>query len=309
MGHDVNDVIKIRCCAADECYPSQPKVASLNKKLKGRVVLPHMYEYINQSHMYNTNEQRYPSIVSMVNSKEDIKETILFSRKYNLHVTIRSSGHNYLDQTYNRTIVGGSSHTVTPGGYTLGGGHNPISRSLGYAVDNVLEVQAVLADGRIATCTESGCKLEELDGSTSTDNGDLFWAMRGGGGGTFGVVVYFVFKLHPMPSGMVIVNTWMPLKIDQYDIDVCGKLLSALGSLVTSMPREWRGYYILRNSKKIHQGITMTGSLQLAMNKFGPWDGTEENVFEEFINIGKQLQINVTFTNISSFWEYEKKRD
>jgi hypothetical protein len=46
-----------------------------------------------------------------------------------------------LDHEYNRTIVGGSAHTVTPGGYTIGGGHSPISRSLGYAVDNVLEVQ------------------------------------------------------------------------------------------------------------------------------------------------------------------------
>ena len=42
---------------------------------------------------------------------------------------------------YDRVVVGGSAHTVGPGGYTLGGGHSPISRSHGYSVDNVLEMQ------------------------------------------------------------------------------------------------------------------------------------------------------------------------
>ncbi|XP_045170606.2 uncharacterized protein LOC123533020 [Mercenaria mercenaria] len=352
--YDVNDVIAIRCCPADECFPSQPAVASLNNKLKGRLILPHMYEYINQSHMYNTIEQRYPRIVAMVHSKEDIKETVLFARKYNLHVTVRSSGHDYvgrstwdgsininlsemkeykvkldssrnehgeinvqtgltwaeiyemLDKNYNRTIVGGSAHTVTPGGYTLGGGHSPISRSLGYSVDNVLEIQVVLADGRIATCTEAGCEIEEVNGETVTHDSSLFWAMRGGGGGTFGVVVYFVFKLHPMPAGMVRVDTSLPLKVDSYGLDLSGELLSALGELITSMPKEWGGYYIMNNAKVTYEGIAMTGSLQLVMNKFGPWDGTEETLFKKFIDVAKRLQTNVTFTNVSSFWEYEK---
>ncbi|XP_060598787.1 uncharacterized protein LOC132752478 [Ruditapes philippinarum] len=352
--YDVNDIIKLRCCPADDCYPSQAEVASLNNKLKGRVIVPHFEEYVNQSHMYNTFEQRYPRLVVMVHSKEDIRDTVLFARKYNLHVTMRSSGHDFvgrstwdgsininlsemkdyeinllssrsehgevkvqtgltwaeiyekLDKEYNRTIVGGSAHTVTPGGYTIGGGHSPISRSLGYAVDNVLEVQVVLADGRIATCIESRCEIEDLDGKVDSDDGDLFWALRGGGGGTFGVVVYFVFKLHAMPTAMVRADTWLPLKVDTYGLDYSERILSALGNLITTMPREWGGYYLIGNEKNYFEGIEMTGRLQLAMNKFAPWDGSENKIFEEFIGIAKELQTNVTFTNLSSFWDYEK---
>ena len=61
--HDVHDIIKIRCCPADDCFPSQPEVASLNEKLKGRVIVPHMEEYAKQSSMYNTVEQRYFKLV------------------------------------------------------------------------------------------------------------------------------------------------------------------------------------------------------------------------------------------------------
>ena len=45
---------------------------------------------------------------------------------------------------YDRVVVGGSAHNVTSGGYTMGGGHSPISRSLGLAVDNVLEIQVLI---------------------------------------------------------------------------------------------------------------------------------------------------------------------
>ena len=50
---------------------------------------------------------------------------------------------NFLVQVhkYDRVVVGGSAHTVTPGGYTMGGGHSPISRTFGLAVDNLLEIQ------------------------------------------------------------------------------------------------------------------------------------------------------------------------
>lgn len=55
---DVYGTIGIRCCPSDKCFPSQPDVAELNNMLTGRVILPHMYEFINQTHMYNTLEQR-----------------------------------------------------------------------------------------------------------------------------------------------------------------------------------------------------------------------------------------------------------
>ena len=72
----------------------------------------------------------------------------------------------------NLIVVGGNAQTVgASGGYTLGGGHGAMGVKYGLAVDNVLEVDIVTADGKLLTA--NACK-----------NSDLFWAVRGGGGGT-----------------------------------------------------------------------------------------------------------------------------
>ncbi|KAJ5386293.1 hypothetical protein N7509_008834 [Penicillium cosmopolitanum] len=77
---------------------------------------------------------------------------------------------------HNRTVIAGSSHTVgAAGGYIQGGGHSPFGAWKGLASDNAIEFEVVTANGTIAT-------------ANSYQNSDLFWALRGGGGGTFGVV-------------------------------------------------------------------------------------------------------------------------
>ncbi|KAF8970281.1 hypothetical protein BGZ46_010511 [Entomortierella lignicola] len=82
-------------------------------------------------------------------------------------------------------VVGGAELTVgTSGGYCQGGGHSPISPLYGLCVDNVLQYKVVTADG-------------ELKVANSYQNSDLFWALRGGGGATFGVVVEATYKTHP----------------------------------------------------------------------------------------------------------------
>ncbi|KAJ5676073.1 hypothetical protein N7462_008970 [Penicillium macrosclerotiorum] len=77
---------------------------------------------------------------------------------------------------HNRTVVGGSSHTVgAAGGYVQGGGHSPFGAWGGLGSDNALEFEVVTANGSVITVN-------------AYQNSDLFWALRGGGGGTFGVV-------------------------------------------------------------------------------------------------------------------------
>lgn len=79
-------------------------------------------------------------------------------------------------------VVGGECPTVgIAGGYTQGGGHSAISTSFGLAADNVLCWEVVTADGRLLTASE-------------TQNSDLFWALNGGGGSTYGVVVSMTVK-------------------------------------------------------------------------------------------------------------------
>ncbi|OBT52948.1 hypothetical protein VE04_06719 [Pseudogymnoascus sp. 24MN13] len=84
------------------------------------------------------------------------------------------------------TAVGGEGKTVgIAGGYVAGGGHSPLSSIYGLAADHVLAFEIVLADGRFVTASESS-------------NTELFWALRGGGGATYGVVTSVVFKVYPV---------------------------------------------------------------------------------------------------------------
>ncbi|OOQ85091.1 FAD binding domain protein [Penicillium brasilianum] len=83
------------------------------------------------------------------------------------------------------SVVGGEGKTVgVAGGYVLGGGHSPLSSIYGLAADQVLALEVVLANGRFVTVTEAS-------------DPDLFWAIRGGGGGTFGVVTSVISRVHP----------------------------------------------------------------------------------------------------------------
>lgn len=83
------------------------------------------------------------------------------------------------------TVVGGEGETVgVMGGYIQGGGHSPLSGLYGMASDQVLAFEVVLANGRFVTASPSS-------------NSDLFWALRGGGGSTYGVVTSVLVKAHP----------------------------------------------------------------------------------------------------------------
>jgi FAD/FMN-containing dehydrogenase len=87
-------------------------------------------------------------------------------------------------QAHGLAVTGGRMSTTGLGGLVLGGGSGWIERKCGYSVDSLLSVETVTSDGRILTASES-------------ENPDLFWGTRGGGG-NFGVVTRFEFRLHPI---------------------------------------------------------------------------------------------------------------
>jgi len=74
-------------------------------------------------------------------------------------------------------IVGGSAHTIAMGSYTQGGGHSPMSRMFGLAIDNLLEVEIITADGSLVIANENETHYVNEDGFvTTTDDTDIFWA-------------------------------------------------------------------------------------------------------------------------------------
>ncbi|WP_201742309.1 BBE domain-containing protein [Mangrovicoccus ximenensis] len=101
-------------------------------------------------------------------------------------------------------------------GLTLGGGHGYLTRAHGLTIDNLLEAQVVLADGRIVT-------------ASGTTNPDLFWALRGGGG-NFGVVTEFTYRAHP--AGEVFAGPVF------YDIAHAAEIMRWYRDALSGMPRE-----------------------------------------------------------------------
>jgi hypothetical protein len=92
-------------------------------------------------------------------------------------------------------ISGGYCPTVAAGGFLQGGGIGLFTRSIGIACDTVTSAQVVLADGRVVTASPQ-------------QHSDLYWALRGGGGGNFGIVTSYTFTPYPLTDIDVALVTW-----------------------------------------------------------------------------------------------------
>ncbi|TFY79238.1 hypothetical protein EWM64_g4777 [Hericium alpestre] len=112
----------------------------------------------------------------------DIQHTIRFASEHNLHLVVKNTGNN-------RTVVGGigaGGSVGASGGWPLGGGHSILSHFYGLGVDNILQLTVVLPNASHVV-------------ANAFENTDLFWALRGGGGPSFGVVTSTTYKTYPNP--------------------------------------------------------------------------------------------------------------
>lgn len=169
-----------------------------------------------------------PSAVALCETVADVRKAVRWARRHGIRVAARSGGHSYAGYSTTRglvvdvgrlngirvdlaartavvgagsrlidvyaalwergvTIPAGSCPTVGIAGLALGGGHGFSSRKLGLTCDNLLGATMVTAAGKRVRCDESR-------------NQDLLWALRGGGGGNFGIVTHLTFRVHPVSN-------------------------------------------------------------------------------------------------------------
>ncbi len=201
-------------------------IEKLRAGFRGDAIEPGHPEYESARRVYNAMIDRRPALIARCANVADVIRAVLFGREHDLLVAVRGGGHNgaglgvcddglVIDlarlngvrvdpvertarveggctlaavdsatHAFGLAVPAGIISTTGVGGLTLGGGIGHLTRKYGLTIDNLLEADIVLADGRFMTV---GPGREE----------DLYWAIRGGGG-NFGIVTSFLFRLHPV---------------------------------------------------------------------------------------------------------------
>src|SRR5215471_16052405 len=205
---------------------NEDSITELKQSLRGRLIQPGDADYDEARKVYNGMIHKKPRLIAQCADVADVIGCVNFARDNDLLVSIRGGGHNAgglgicddglvidlagikftrVDPAARTVTVGsgcvwgdvdhathvfglatpsGFITTTGVGGLTLGGGMGYLTRKYGLTIDNLLSADVVLANGNFVR-------------ANADENSDLFWALRGGGG-NFGVVTSFTFKLHPV---------------------------------------------------------------------------------------------------------------
>jgi FAD/FMN-containing dehydrogenase len=279
-------------------------VARLRARVRGAVLLPADPAYAQARAIWNGMIDRRPALIVKCTGTADVLETVRFARESNLLVCVRAGGHNIaglavwddaimIDLTLMKGVVvdaAGRRATAQGGcnlgnldretqvhglatvmgfvsatglaGLTLGGGFGYLTRKYGWASDNLLSAEVVTADGRVVRASEK-------------EHADLFWGLRGGGG-NFGVVTAFEFKLHtvgPRIMGGIVLHPFDDAKaLLRFYREFTAKAPRELTCVFLArrappapwVPKEWHG--------KLVAGILAchTGSLEAAVRDLAP---------------------------------------
>ncbi len=241
----------------------------LRKGLKGTLCLPGEKGYDEARTIWNAMIDRKPAAIVRAGGAEDVKRAVDFAREHKLLLAVRGGGHNIAGnavcdgglmidlspmkvvkvdakartarvepgatlgefdaaaQAHGLATPLGINSTTGVAGFTLGGGFGWISRKHGLTVDNLISADVVTADGKLLHASEK-------------ENADLFWALRGGGG-NYGVVTSFEFRLHPVGPEVIAGLIVHPLAQAK-------ELLEGYRKFVASAPDEVTVWVVLRKA-------------------------------------------------------------
>jgi len=214
---------------------SDDRVEAFRTGFRGEVIRPGDPAYDTARRIWNASVDKHPGIIARCSGVADVVDAVNFARENDLLVAVRGGGHNvggralcdggmvidlsrmkgiHIDaknrsarvqagatlgdidretHLYGLAVPAGVVSETGIAGLTLGGGVGWLVRKYGLTCDNLLSCDIVTAEGTLLT-------------ASAADNGDLFWALRGGGG-NFGVVTSFEYRLHPVSSvlgGMIV---------------------------------------------------------------------------------------------------------
>lgn len=205
---------------------SRNKLKKLELKIQGRLIYPWSPDYNQYKNDFSNTYPTDPKIIALVENYNDIRELLSFANSIDLWTVIRSGGHSLADysvcdglvidlrnlnsiyvdynnktvtvdsavlfgklnghlESYGLHLPGGGCPTVAVAGYMMGGGYGLTSRTFGMNCDNVLAVTVMLANGGIVVANES-------------QNEDMYWAIRGGTGGNFGVLLNITYRVYEL---------------------------------------------------------------------------------------------------------------
>ncbi|MEX2123209.1 MAG: FAD-binding oxidoreductase [Woeseia sp.] len=223
----------INAVTGDGAEVTLPKanVQELADSLRGNLLLPGHEAYEDARRVLNASIDKHPALIAQCKGSADVRNAVDFARAENLLLAVKCGGHSLSGQStcdggmmidlsplrnvrvdprgriayvsggsllgdmdhdtmaYGLVTTAGTVSHTGIGGLTLGGGFGRLARTLGLAVDNLRAVDIICADG-------------QLRHASADENPDLFWGVRGGGG-NFGVVTAFEFRLHPRERQVV----------------------------------------------------------------------------------------------------------
>ena len=234
-------------------------IRDLAKRMRGKLLIAGDEGYDKARLILNPSYDKHPALVAQPTGAADVQAAVDFARANSLLVAVKCGGHSAAGQsTCDRglmidlsglrgvrvdpaarrawvaggtllgqvdyeclahglaTPLGTVSHTGV-GGLTLGGGFGRLARRFGLAIDNLESVDIVTADGK-------------LRHASAKENADLFWAVRGGGG-NFGIVTNFEFRLHPFQREVVAGELAFP-------VDRAREVLGAWAEYAATAPDE-----------------------------------------------------------------------
>jgi FAD/FMN-containing dehydrogenase len=259
--------VQVKTKSESGVLPDESTILEFRQSLRGELIQRGDKGYDGARKVYNAMIDRHPGLIARCADVADVITTVNFGRENNLLVSVRGGGHNagglgvcddglVIDLSrINYTRVDPAAHTVrvgggctwadvdhathafglaTPtgtisstgvGGLALGGGVGHLTRKCGLTIDNILEVDMVLADGSFVTASDH-------------QNEDLFWAIRGGGG-NFGIVTSFLFRIHPVHMDYAGPMLW--------ELKDAAEVMIWYREYITTAPEEVGGFFAFLN--------------------------------------------------------------